>query len=218
MKKNHALREIIEENINKIKELEEQLPHKRIQKAISKFIYFTPQTILSLNSLFMLVQSLLGEFKHEAENTRKLLNAIPDTALSFKPSEKNWTTGQLASHIAEIYNWYPGTLEQNEFDMAGYKYDKGDISKAGNIVTKFEENVKVAQVSLEKTPDASMMQMWSLKMGDTNIIPPMMRIQAVRGFLMNHLYHHRGELIVYLRSTGNTVPGLYGPTADSPNF
>ncbi len=65
----------------------------------------------------MLVQSLLGEFMHEAENTRKLLNAIPDSALDWKPSEKNWTTGQLASHIAEVYNWYPVTLHQNVFDM-----------------------------------------------------------------------------------------------------
>ena len=163
----------------------------------------------------MLVQSLLGEFKHEAENTRKLLNAIPDTALSFKPSEKNWTTGQLASHIAEIYNWYPGTLEQNEFDMAGYKYDKGDISKAGNIVAKFEENVLAARSALQRATDDMMMKEWKMVMGASEpIFPPMPRIQVVRGFLFNHLYHHRGEMIVYLRATGNTPPGLYGPNAE----
>ncbi len=162
----------------------------------------------------MIVQSLLGEFLHEAENTRKLLKAIPDTALSYKPSEKSWSTGQLASHIAETYNWWPGTLDQPVFDMATYKYDKGDISKASNIVAKFEENLKLAQASLEKATDESMMQNWSMVMGDTVFMPPAPRIQMIRGFLMNHLYHHRGELIVYLRSTGNKVPGLYGPTAD----
>jgi hypothetical protein len=31
----------------------------------------------------MLVKSLLGEFLQEAENTRKLLNAIPNSALGF---------------------------------------------------------------------------------------------------------------------------------------
>jgi acyl CoA:acetate/3-ketoacid CoA transferase alpha subunit len=30
--------------------------------------------------------------------------------------------------------------------------------------------------------------------------------------LFNHLYHHRGELVVYLRAAGAQVPGLYGPT------
>lgn len=162
----------------------------------------------------MLVQSLLGEFMHEAESTRKLLNAIPDSALDYKPSEKNWTTGQLASHIAEVYNWYPETLEQNVMDMGAYKYDKGDITKASNIVAKFEENLKIARASLEKATDESMMEMWSMKMGEKEIMPPMVRIQVVRAFLMNHLYHHRGELVVYLRATGNKVPGMYGPTAD----
>lgn len=162
----------------------------------------------------MLVQSLLGEFLHEAESTRKLLNAIPDSALDYKPSEKNWTTGQLASHIAEIYNWYPVTLEQNVMDMGEYKYDKGDISKASTIVAKFEENLKIARASLEKATDESMLEMWSMKMGDKELMAPMVRIQVVRGFLMNHLYHHRGELVVYLRATGNKVPGMYGPTAD----
>ncbi len=163
----------------------------------------------------MLVQSLLGEFHHEVENTRKLLQAIPDSALQYKPAEKSWTTGQLASHIAEVYNWYHPTLHQNVFDMATYTYDKGDISTAANILAKFEENVKNAQQALETATDASMFENWKMVMGGTEpIFPEMPRIQVIRGFLMNHLYHHRGEMIVYLRATGNKVPGLYGPTSD----
>lgn len=163
----------------------------------------------------MLVQSLLGEFHHEAENTRNLLKAIPDSALHFKPSEKSWTTAQLASHIAEVYNWYYPTLHQDVFDMSTYKYDKGDISTAANIVAKFEENLQNAKKALETATDESMFVNWKMVMGGTEpIFPEMPRIQVVRGFLMNHLYHHRGEMIVYLRSTGNKVPGLYGPTAD----
>ena len=162
----------------------------------------------------MIVQALLGEFLHEAENTRKLLNAIPDSALDYKPREESWTTGQLASHIAEVYNWYDPTFNQNIFDMGAYKYDKGDITKVANIVAKFEENVKHAQAVLENAKDETMMTIWHMQAGGNDIFPPMPRIQVVRGFLYNHLYHHRGGLIVYLRATGNKVPGLYGPTAD----
>jgi uncharacterized damage-inducible protein DinB len=164
----------------------------------------------------MIVKSLLAEFEHEAENTRKLLNAIPDSALNYKPSEKNWSTGQLASHIAEVYNWYQPTLHENVMDMAAYKYDKGDISKAANIVAKFEENVKNARQALETASDESMFENWKMVMGseDNVIFPEMPRIQVTRSFLFNHLYHHRGELVIYLRATGNKVPGLYGPTAD----
>ncbi|TDD98582.1 DinB family protein [Flavobacterium cellulosilyticum] len=160
----------------------------------------------------MITKDLLGEFLHEVENTRNLLMAIPDSALNYKPSEISWTTGQLASHIAEVYNWYYNTIEDNVFDMATYKYDKGDISKASNIVAKFEENVKKAKTHLENLKEERLYENWSMKMGDKEIMAPMARIQVIRGFLMNHLYHHRGEMIVYLRATGNRVPGLYGPT------
>jgi uncharacterized damage-inducible protein DinB len=163
----------------------------------------------------MLVKSLLGEFMHEAESTRKLLNAIPDSALDYKPSEKSWTTGQLASHIAEVYNWYEGTINHHGMDMAEYKYDKGDITKAANIVAKFEENVKRAQGILENAKEETMMDLWTMTMnGEPTPFPPMPKIMVIRGFLFNHLYHHRGEMVVYLRATGNKVPGMYGPTAD----
>lgn len=163
----------------------------------------------------MIVHALMGEFLHEAENTRKLLNAIPDSALDYKPSEISWTTGQLGSHIAEVYNWFDATLHQNVFDMATYRYDKGDISKASTIVAKFEENLKKAHAALQSATDESMMENWKMVMGGSEpVFPEMPRIQVVRSFLFNHLYHHRGEMIVYLRSTGNRVPGLYGPTAE----
>lgn len=162
----------------------------------------------------MIKQALLSEFLHEAESTRKLLKAIPDSALDWKPSEKNWTTAQLASHIAEVYNWYEATFNQDIFDMGSYQYDKGDISKAENIVTKFEENVLNAQKAIENSDEANYMNLWKMQAGGNEIFPPMPKIQVIRGFLYNHLYHHRGELVVYLRATGNNVPGLYGPTAD----
>ena len=100
--------------------------------------------------------------------------------------------------------------------MAGYKYDKGDITSVVNIIAKFEDNVKNAQAALETATDDSMFVNWKMVMGseDNVIFPEMPRIQVSRSFLFNHLYHHRGELIVYLRATGNKVPGLYGPTAD----
>jgi uncharacterized damage-inducible protein DinB len=96
--------------------------------------------------------------------------------------------------------------------MAVYKYDKGDTAKTANIVAKFEENVKKAQAALENAKDEDMMTMWKMTMGGKELFPAMPRIQVVRGFLYNHLYHHRGELMTYLRSTGNKVPSLYGTT------
>ena len=40
------------------------------------------------------------------------------------------------------------------------------------------------------------------------------RDAAVRGFILSHLIHHRGQLSVYYRLLGIPVPGSYGPSAD----
>lgn len=162
----------------------------------------------------MMKQALLGEFLHEAESTRKLLKAIPDSALNWKPSEKSWTTAELASHIAEVYNWYDGTFNQDIFDMGEYRYDKGDITKAENIAAKFEENFAKAHQAIEVSDENTYFNEWRMEAQGNSLFPPMPKIQVIRSFLYNHLYHHRGELIIYLRSTGNSVPGIYGPTAD----
>ncbi len=161
-----------------------------------------------------LKESFLAELKFEAGNTRKLLQAMTDETLGYKPEHKAWSMAQLASHIAESYIWYVGTFATNHLDMASYKYDKGDISKAANIVAKFEENLPQAIAALESVgDDSAFMQEWSMGAGD-QVFLKMPRIQAVRGFLMNHLYHHRGQLSIYLRAAGCKVPGIYGPSQD----
>ena len=103
---------------------------------------------------------------------------IPDSSLSYRPQPHLWSVGELASHIAEVYNWYDVTFNQDAFEMSTYKYDKGDISMTMNGKSSF---------------------------------PAMPKVQVIRGFLYNHLYHHRGELISHLRANGNKVPSLYGP-------
>jgi uncharacterized damage-inducible protein DinB len=35
---------------------------------------------------------------------------------------------------------------------------------------------------------------------------------------INHWAHHRGQMTVYLRLLGATVPALYGPSADDRSF
>ncbi|TZF82651.1 damage-inducible protein DinB [Pedobacter sp. BS3] len=163
----------------------------------------------------MIKQGLLGEFLHEAENTRKLLNMVPDSALDYRPQPHLWSVAELASHIAAIYGWYSGTFNVDEFDFATYHYEREDFSKAANIVRKFEENVAKAQKAIEDSDESTYFNDWILKAGGQIFIGPMPKMSAIRGFLYNHLYHHRGELVAHLRATGNKVPGLYGPAYEA---
>jgi len=36
--------------------------------------------------------------------------------------------------------------------------------------------------------------------------------------MLNHIYHHRGQLSVYLRLLNVAVPSIYGPSADENPF
>lgn len=165
----------------------------------------------------MIRQSLLAELQFEADNTRKLFNAIPNDVLEYKPNDFNWTIAQLASHTAGLYNWWHVTLHQDILELNNYTYDPGDISDIDFIKKKLEENIAQAVKSLDNYPEEKFMEMWEMHQDGVPVMPPMSRIQVVRSFLMNHLYHHRGELIAYLRANGKRVPGLYGPSYEEQN-
>ncbi len=160
----------------------------------------------------MIVQSLLAEFEHEVQSTRKLLQAVPEKDINFKPSPVSWTMGELAQHIATIYYWYVRTLTKDVYDLADDTLERGKTDDIKSTLQLFEENVEKARNALQSVTEESLQQMWTMKVGDKVVLGPMPRGVVVRSFLFNHIYHHRGEMIVYLRSTGNKVPGLYGPT------
>jgi uncharacterized damage-inducible protein DinB len=46
----------------------------------------------------------------------------------------------------------------------------------------------------------------------------MPRIGFLRAIMLNHWYHHRGQLSVYLRLLDVPVPSIYGPSADENPF
>jgi uncharacterized damage-inducible protein DinB len=57
------------------------------------------------------------------------------------------------------------------------------------------------------------MKAWKLLAGGQEVMT-LPRVACIRGFVMNHLIHHRAQLGVYYRLLDIAVPGLYGPSAD----
>lgn len=159
-----------------------------------------------------MIQHLIQEFEHEVNSTRKLLLAVPEKDLGYKPSEISWTMGELAQHIATIYYWYVGTFTQDVYDIAADHFERGDTHDIKATLALFESNVEKARTALTSLTEEKLKDDWMMKAGERILLGPMPRGVVARGFLYNHIYHHRGEMIVYLRATGNKVPGLYGPT------
>lgn len=166
----------------------------------------------------MILQALLAEFENETNSTRKLLQAVPQKDLSYQPSPISWNMGELAQHIATIYYWYVGTLTKDVYDIAADNVALGATNDIQSTLELFEKHVDMARTALQSTTDADLEQQWTMKMDDKTVLGPLPRGVVVRSFLFNHIYHHRGEMIVYLRATGNKVPGMYGPVYEESNF
>ncbi|RZK11458.1 MAG: DUF664 domain-containing protein [Flavobacterium sp.] len=160
----------------------------------------------------MILQSLTQEFEQEVKSTRRLLQAVPEKDLGYKPSEISWSMGELAQHIATIYYWYVGTLTQDVYDMAKDELKRGGTNDLKATLELFENNVEKAREALKSLTEEKLKTEWTMKIGERVVLGPLPRGIVVRSFLFNHIYHHRGEMIVYLRATGNRVPSLYGPT------
>ena len=81
------------------------------------------------------------------------------------------------------------------------------------LLRTFDDNVKQARMRIDAQGDSAMMSPWTLSNGGHEVFT-MPRVGVVRGFIMNHLIHHRGQLSVYLRLRDVPLPSVYGPTGD----
>ena len=71
--------------------------------------------------------------------------------------------------------------------------------------------------TMAKLGDQGLMANWKATAGG-NTIFEMPKVALIRSIALNHWYHHRGQLSVYLRLLDVPVPSIYGPSADEPPF
>ena len=156
---------------------------------------------------------LARELAHEAKTTRKLLERLPDDKLGWKPHEKSFTAGGLASHLVDCLRWADSILGADEldFDPAGYRpYQAGSVAE---LLATFDDRAACCELALAGVDDGALAQPWRFKiMGRQRFEKP--RAAVFRDFTLSHLIHHRGQLSVYLRLLDVPVPGAYGPSAD----
>jgi len=157
--------------------------------------------------------ALIAELQQEATATRKCLERIPAETFDWKPHEKSMSMSRLATHVAEMIGWVKETVEKPELDFATYDYKPFAPETTAELVEYFDEQFAAAAESLKNTSDETMMENWKLRNGE-EIYVDQPRVQVMRGFIFNHIVHHRGQLSVYLRLRDIPVPAIYGPSAD----
>jgi len=161
------------------------------------------------------IEGLLAELEQEAATTRRVLERIPQPHLSWKPHPKSMSLGQLALHVATV----PGNVAElaalDTPEPPGFV--QSEAATTAELVPALVDSVARAKRALGGFDDARMGAMWRLQSGGKDILA-MPRVAFVRAIMLNHWYHHRGQLLVYLRLLDQSVPSVYGPTADENPF
>ena len=163
-----------------------------------------------------IIDGMLAELEQEAQTTRRVLERIPQAHLPWKPHPKSMSLGQLALHVATV----PGNVaELAAVDMVSEppSFVQPEAATAAELVPSLTESVAKAKRALGGFDDARMRAMWRLQSGGKEIMA-MPRVALVRAIMLNHWYHHRGQLTVYLRMLDVPLPSIYGPTADENLF
>jgi len=156
-----------------------------------------------------LMQILLPQIEQEWTITRKVLAAVPETNPDYRPDPKARTALEIAWHIVSSEIWFLEGLIHGEFKMEEAE-QPDTVKKVSDAITWYESKAPGVLASLRALP--------AEKLAAPIDFFGVLNLPAVSylSFLVSHTVHHRGQLSVYLRPMGGTVPSIYGGSADEP--
>ena len=163
-----------------------------------------------------LSNAFLQEFDTEVKTTRRVLERVPADKFAWKPHAKSMSLGELAMHVATIPHAICGWAHTDEKQFTGG--DKTPTPKtSADLTAALDKSAKTMKETLAMLGDAGLMGKWKGTANGATIFE-MPKAALIRSIALNHWYHHRGQLSVYLRLLDVPVPSIYGPSADENPF
>lgn len=160
-------------------------------------------------------EQILQEMEQEAESTRRVLARVPDAQLGWRPHARSMTLGQLALHVATTPGEVATMAASSPVSMPSTA--RPQPSSRAELLTALDRSLAQARTILEGMHPDQVASMWQVVMDGQPVVS--MPVGAVlRTIMLNHWYHHRGQLMVYLRLLEVPLPSVYGPTADENPF
>ncbi|HOD48843.1 MAG TPA: DinB family protein [Candidatus Hydrogenedentes bacterium] len=160
-----------------------------------------------------IAEAMAQEMAQEAKGTRRLLERLPADLFGWKPHEKSMPLGHLASHLADCLGYAPPIITMDELQFNPEEYKPVIAESAAGLLQMFDKHLEEALGALDGVSDQHMMKNWKMVMGGKPIID-LPRYAVLRSMVLNHHYHHRGQLAVYARMNNVPLPAIYGPSAD----
>lgn len=160
-------------------------------------------------------EAMIAELETEAATTRRVLSRVPDDRLGWRPHPKSMSAGQLAHHIASIPGHIARVAASESLDVADRfrSMEYASCASQQAALETLDASVSAARAALESLDEPASRAIWRMKAGDRDLFA-LPRLAAMRVLGLSHLYHHRGEMVVYLRLLNVPVPIVYGRSAD----
>ena len=166
-----------------------------------------------------LAELILAEFDREVSRSRRALEQVPQGKHDWKPHEKSMIFGYLANMVATMPSWITMIITENSRDIApkeGQRQAPAPLNTSAEYLQALDRDVAGARAALQATSDEHLNTKWQLLVGG-QVVLESSRYEMISDTI-NHWVHHRGQMTVYLRLMGATVPALYGPSADDKRF
>jgi uncharacterized damage-inducible protein DinB len=159
------------------------------------------------------VAALLAELEQEARSTRRVLERVPEDKLEWRPHAKSRTLGELADHVAGIPGFISQMAMKETHDPSQSTAPPSRSSSTEQVLARLDSGLEQARSVMSGLREDQLSQPFTLRFQGREVftIP---RLAVLRTMLLNHWYHHRGQLTVYLRLLEVPVPAVYGRSAD----
>jgi uncharacterized damage-inducible protein DinB len=156
---------------------------------------------------------LISAMRDERTRTRRILAAFPAAESELRPHE----TSQSARELAHTF------CTEASIGLAALN-DTLDMSKLGTmpqapatwdaVLAAFDGAYDALFDALEQSDDDDLDETVDFMTGPKQV-GPVAKHDILR-LMLNDQIHHRGQLSVYLRMSGQKVPSIYGPSKDEP--
>jgi len=153
-------------------------------------------------------QFFAARWNDEMPRFARVLRALPNDQLDYKPHEKCSPAGNLGWQIAVE----AGNLsELLATGVVNFSLPPCPTSNE-EIAATFESNAKTVADSLNGIDDAKWGGLAKFNMGGQTVWETTVE-DMFWGYIFD-MVHHRGQLSSYIRPMGGKVPSIYGPSAD----
>ena len=159
-------------------------------------------------------EQFLQTWGQEHARTAKVIAAIPQGKLDFKPHETSRTARELARHLVNAERFFVESCLAGKIEPAPGPPPPGTLKE---IQATYDRQFRDLEGKFKGADDRQLCRLIQIPVGPKQMAEmPAMAILWM-GVVM-HCCHHRGQLSVYLRMMGAKVPSIYGPSADEPWF